>query len=310
MTVRQYSHLDPDAPVLTQGAGKFIELLDAVLVNGYGSQPPLGWTKEFSGTNIAVYRNDPTVPGSTGMYLRVDDINSSYAQVSAYKTMSDINTGTDRIPNPSQYSQTAIYWHKLYSGNGTKRWMIIGDERTFYGYNSISGSYPTDDFYYSNPYGVGDFISYVPSNVWNYMLFGSGSSSSSSTQWFPYSVGSSGGYTAHIGRAQDLVVDKSSRIDVPFFRSGASSNPAFSPYTGLVHMTPAYIYEYAAMSSVTGEFRGVLYHYGRSTDTQFENFGKKPGDPAGPDYIQFNGFTSSNSSMGNLLIANSGEWDG
>lgn len=135
MTVRQYHSTDSSAPVVGNTAGSMIGLLDAVLVNGYGSKSPLGWTKEYSGTNIAVYRNNPSIPGSTGMYLRVDDTDAAYSSVCVFKTMSDINTGTDRAPNTTGISsyQDNIFWSKHFNGTSSpKRWVIIGDERTFY----------------------------------------------------------------------------------------------------------------------------------------------------------------------------------
>lgn len=87
-----YKSTDASAPVLNAGsAGSIIALLDACLVNGYGSKAAAGWSKAFSGTNKAVYR----APSGIRHYFRID--NSGAAQtnpVTGYESMSDVDTGT------------------------------------------------------------------------------------------------------------------------------------------------------------------------------------------------------------------------
>ena len=70
MTVIVYRWDDPSAPVLSSpSAGSLIGVLDACLVNGYGSKAAAGWTKAFSGTKLAAYRQG----GGSMCYLRIDD---------------------------------------------------------------------------------------------------------------------------------------------------------------------------------------------------------------------------------------------
>lgn len=136
-TPQVYRSTDPGAPVLTGQAGKLVDLLDAVLVNGYGSggdaKAPLGWTIAFTGTNKRVYRNDPT--DYSGFYLRFDDAASQFALVNGYESMSDIDTGV-RAFSPSNYA-----YGKSSTANTTAReWMVVGTARCFYLFIKSNGS--------------------------------------------------------------------------------------------------------------------------------------------------------------------------
>lgn len=91
---------------------------------------PLGWSKPFSGTNLAAYAH-LDVSGS-GVYLRVNDSNAQDARVIGYETMSDINTGTGPCPTNAQVNGGG-YWPKSDSASGAVRdWVVYGDSRFFY----------------------------------------------------------------------------------------------------------------------------------------------------------------------------------
>ncbi len=122
MTIYVCKSEDAGAPVLDGQVGSLVALLDAVLVNGYGSHPGLGWTIEFSDTDRRVYRM-PTV-GTSGRCLRVDDTYGNYAKVNAYDDMTDIDTGVGGFPG------TGInrYWRKSSTTDATARqWAIFSD---------------------------------------------------------------------------------------------------------------------------------------------------------------------------------------
>lgn len=119
MPATLYLSTDSGAPVLNTTAGSLIALLDAVLVNGYGSKPAAGWTKAFSGTNKAAYRNGATAKARS--YFRVDDSNAGYATLAGYDQMSDVDSGSYRFP-----TGTAVYYcHKK-----AQPWWAYADERT------------------------------------------------------------------------------------------------------------------------------------------------------------------------------------
>ena len=68
MALTIYRSSDAGAPSLTGAAGSLIALLDACLRTGYGTKAGAGWTKPFTGTNIAAFRQGA---GGNGRYLRV-----------------------------------------------------------------------------------------------------------------------------------------------------------------------------------------------------------------------------------------------
>lgn len=90
---------------------------------------PAGWTKAFSGTNLAAYKiADPTAHGG-GMYLRVDDTGTMTARVVGYVSMIDISTGTGPFPTSVQLSGGG-YWAKARAANSTPvPWALFADGR-------------------------------------------------------------------------------------------------------------------------------------------------------------------------------------
>jgi hypothetical protein len=156
MAVTVYSSTDGSAPVLSGTVGSLVALLDAVLVNGYGSKAAAGWTKPYSGTNGAVYRQ----AGGNQFYLRVDDNAPNVtsvareAQVSGYEAMTAFSTGTGQFPTTTQ-SSTGLVIRKSTTADSTARaWIIIADDRTFYLF-IITGDAAG---YYA--FAFGDFYSY------------------------------------------------------------------------------------------------------------------------------------------------------
>lgn len=89
--------------------------------------PSAGWSKAFTGTNLAAYRSNDM--SSTRMFLRVDDTGAQTARVAGYESMSDINTGTGIFQ-----AQTANgFWPRANAANATARgWTVIADSKTFY----------------------------------------------------------------------------------------------------------------------------------------------------------------------------------
>ena len=130
-----YSSLNGDRRLISVGAST--ATFDATgLPNGTAAGTitakvsPLGWSKPFSGTNLAAYK--ATGPTALGMYLRVDDSGTTVARVAGYESMSDINTGTGPFPTAAQVSGGG-YWEKAGAAGSTARnWIVVGDERAFY----------------------------------------------------------------------------------------------------------------------------------------------------------------------------------
>lgn len=92
---------------------------------------PAGWTKQFAGTNVAVYKMGG-VEG-TGFVLRVDDTDTTVARVRGYEVMSDANTGTGLFPTVAQWAGNGLWWSKSNAADITSRpWYIFADDRGVY----------------------------------------------------------------------------------------------------------------------------------------------------------------------------------
>ena len=182
-----YRSTDPGAPVLNGQAGSLIALLHAVLVTGYGTgqtaKAGAGWTRPYSNAGVHVYRNS-TVNGS-GAYLRVRDDASAdtlntgrLAQAWAYSSMSDIDTGTDKTPNPDVQARGSMIAKSPDTTAGARGWMVVATEIGFYlftawgQWNNAMGAY-----YY------GDIISSVSGDVYPFVTFGSSNLNSFSGGW-------------------------------------------------------------------------------------------------------------------------------
>lgn len=95
---------------------------------------PLGWLKPFTGTNKAVYKIDTAAyPEASNQYLRVDDSAGTLtANVALYETMTDVDTGTNKVPTVGQAAGYFLNRSDT-GGTGTLRyWVLIGDARGFY----------------------------------------------------------------------------------------------------------------------------------------------------------------------------------
>jgi len=130
MAVNFYKWDDPGAPQLRSVAGDLIAVLDACLVNGYGSKVGAGWTKEYydAGTQQAVYR----APSGNRCYLWVKDTGTFDAQVAAFATMSGVNfsDGTE----PFADTATNYYWPKRLSTDTSigAKWEMFVSDKTMY----------------------------------------------------------------------------------------------------------------------------------------------------------------------------------
>lgn len=209
MTVRVYRSTDSSAPVLTGQVGTLVTLLDAVLVNGYGAKAALGWTKAYSGTNQAAYRNNSST--GTGSYLRIDDAvagNYHRAYVKGFAAMSALSTGTDAFPTATL---TDSCWGKSNTQDATARpWVIVGDEFRFYMFIQ-TGENGTD---WATAF-FGDIVSYKPSDAYRAALTCRYASIGSATYNYDY--------LATMGNVAGSFTNVSNSLTMPRDQSGANN---------------------------------------------------------------------------------------
>jgi hypothetical protein len=180
MTVQAYFSTDASAPALTGQVGSLTALLDACLVNGYGSKSSLGWTIAYTGTNQRDYKQGA---GSNGYYLDVNDAAPTTAQearMRGYETMSALGTGTQAFPTAAQVSFGQIC-RKSNTADATQRkWYLIGDSTCFYLFVD-TGDWVGPS--YSTGFWFGDFFSYKSGDIYNTGITGRGAENTSSSNY-------------------------------------------------------------------------------------------------------------------------------
>lgn len=144
-----YKSSDTSAPVLTGQVGTLVALLDACLVNGYGSKSAAGWTKAFTATNKGSYL------GTAGHYLDVDDSGAGAAaaqeaNVRGYESMTAVGTGTAAFPTTAQFASPGLYVRKSAAADATARgWVLLADGTTFHLFvlsGDLAGTYHAFSF--------------------------------------------------------------------------------------------------------------------------------------------------------------------
>lgn len=172
-----YRSNDASAPILSGQAGALVALLDACLVTGYGAKAAAGWTKPYTATNYAVFRQG----GGLQEYLEVLDTDPQMARVTGYEVMTAVITGTGPFPTAAQFSG-GLYCRKSVTANSTARpWILFATNETFYlfifGNSTTFGTYSGGD---SN-LAFGQLISSLPGDASHTFLIAATETSTTST---------------------------------------------------------------------------------------------------------------------------------
>jgi len=266
MGVTLYSHTDVGAPQLTGEVGKVITVLDACLVNGYGSKVAAGWTKPFSGTNKGVYRS----PAGNRLFLRILNDNATTDTIGGsnvgicravgYETMSDVDTGTGSFPTAVQLAGGLIM-HTTYDRTATVRpWWLIADEKMFY-------FIPSYDSSACFGFCFGTFQSFIQNDNYNTIIIAT--STVARDTHLPYnspagSCNVSGQYTAR--RWDNLSISTNSSklnlsgLGISSVHSGMSQAFTYpNPITGGLIISPQYIQEIVLGTVIRGRLPGFWF---------------------------------------------------
>ena len=107
--------------------------------------PGAGWTKPFTDTNKAVFKQGVT---SNGFYLDIDDSVAGHAAARGYETMSAVGTGTGPFPTTAQ--QPTPWWIK--GDTTTNSWVVVADEH----FVMVWTPYTSNTFATAGSYYFGD----------------------------------------------------------------------------------------------------------------------------------------------------------
>ena len=117
---------------------------------------PAGWTKVYTGTNLAVYKSSD--PAAHGQFLRVNDAGTTAARVLGYENMTAVSTGTGPFPTNTQVSG-GMYWGKSDTAGSTDiPWSLAADSRAFYLNNAAYFSTGGPGYRAGTLYFFGDLI--------------------------------------------------------------------------------------------------------------------------------------------------------
>lgn len=173
LTVTTLQSTDSGAPTLTGELGSAITFFDATLL-------PLGWTKEFTGTNVAAYRNSVS-DGGSGCYVRINDnapdSNDARAfSIQVFSEMTDVDTGSNATGE--------VFFRKSSTLDATARpWYMLADGLTFY----LNGTNRGDNalrYRALSLCGAGDYKQDQGSGGLNFLCFGHlNGSNSANARW-------------------------------------------------------------------------------------------------------------------------------
>jgi hypothetical protein len=173
-----YKSSDTSAPSFYGTTGSVVALLDACLVNGYGTEPGAGWLKPLPNTGSGAFSQSYGCyqqPTGSQMYLFINDnapngtalYREAWATgwetlVSLSSSVSDTcGSGSGQFPLPSQLlttGHTVIRKSSTSDSSSLRQWTVAADSSSFYMFIATGD---TANMYYG--FGFGDIYSFAGS---------------------------------------------------------------------------------------------------------------------------------------------------
>ena len=301
-TVTVYKNTDTGAPELKNLTGLGLgNVLDKCLVTGYGTKVAAGWTKPFSGTDKAAFKQG----GGNGMYLRTQEEISSglTTRLTGYETMTDVDTGTGDFP-ASSYNQLGSV-----DGAGLARpWVVVADDRTVYYFADVANNL----LYY--PFMFGDIYSYTTSDSYRTALFGGMEDGGGGQDRLSFISNSLTTTTerhymarSYTGVAGALLVGKhGDGIKVSGTSAPLGLLPYPNPSDSKIWLSPVYIHE-TAEPTVRGKMRGYWQWLHPTAGIADQDTWPGAGALAGKTFMAIRAPQSN--SAGIFVIETSSTWD-
>lgn len=315
-----YRSSDTGAPTLTGQAGSLVQVLDAVLVTGYGAKSPAGWSKPFTGTNRAVFRQGE-VRRAPRMYLDVNDNapgagGGREARLRGFEEMSAVGVGDGPFPTTAQLA-AGIIPRKSATADATARgWMILADARTF-----ILCTQPGDNVFAAGEWSVlyfGDYYSLRPGDLWRVCIVGRINENASGADVITlpsnsFTSGTSGSYGVRSvgGGSQSLGLPRL-RSSAAGVGSNAISYP--NPTDGAAYLSRDWIGENASSGSglvaLRGHLRGIWHWlHAVSAIANNDTFSGKTGGPLAGRTFQYLRVTQTGPSASAVVVETSDTWE-
>lgn len=171
MAVTVYRSSDASAPVALPNSASIIAVLYACLVTGYGAKAGSGWTRPYTGTNLAVFRQ---ATGTSNFYLRVDENTvPGGALLRGYETMSAVSTGSRLFPTTVQEPNPGgMFIPKGSNENTAMDWMVVATGAAFWLFIKPKSANIGAPYDFAIPFFFGDIESYKTSDLYKCMIIG------------------------------------------------------------------------------------------------------------------------------------------
>lgn len=219
----------------------------------------LGWSKEFSGTNLAAYKSVNVA--ATACRLRVDDTDTQSSRVVGYESMSDVNTGTGPFPTSAQVSGGAYWWKSDAASSATRAWALFGDDRAFIlwvGWSTNSAAYSMTTFF-------GDFVSKKSPDAFACMLTGESTTPTAALRASDLQFSNNSASGVWIPRAYFTLGSSVAASKCAYFNPSQGPNATSGVASGInfpnasdngIYLVPMYV---AESSALRGTIPGIYY---------------------------------------------------
>jgi len=259
-----------------------------------------GWTKPFSGTNLAAYRP----AAGPRHFLRIDDTVTMASRCIGYENMTAVSTGTGPFPTSAQVTG-GLYWQKTNVADAisSRSWIIIADDRTMYMWVQYAVSNNYDGFSMT---GFGEFTSYKSGDAYNTFISANTGASSYQHMYFMYlnntisAILNNALFAFYVARPHTQIGssvacgklgDYSKSTQNSMGSATVGNLPYPHPVDGGLHMCAVYIGEgagTAAQAIVRGYMRGI-WNPLHAMPLNDEDIFDGNGDLAGKKFIALNG---------------------
>lgn len=179
-----YQSIDAGAPILSGATGSVVNLLNSILVTGYGDKPKAGWIVDYTSSIPSGSTFRPPSGSSNAFYLSVTDRNDyggagmASAIVCGLENATSFNTGSARFPTSALHADPyGLTLCKNIDGPTAgvagmfqpRPWVCFADAYTFYLF--VKSAHTTAGYgliYYSLFFG--DFYSFKQGDLNNCLI--------------------------------------------------------------------------------------------------------------------------------------------
>lgn len=162
--VKVYRWDDAGAPALDKTAGCIMAIFKACLITGYGTKEGAGWTMPFEDAAAGVKVFAPKPNAIRDFRLRLSADTGNKIDVAMYDTMTDVNTGVNKMTLPVPF----IYK----KAHDNKKWVMIVSDCGFMFCCQSASPYSTGAGYY---FWAGALSSNTVTGGWHGLQYSGGS---------------------------------------------------------------------------------------------------------------------------------------